>query len=190
MLIFVFSLLRNFLNVCSRAGQMNRTDNTYRTRGNNINLVIYIYIYIYIYINVFSILYIGLSHSFFAAIGPQAVQSKPEWELKGVCAYFSLRRAAGHFPKHLLATIKRTPPYTQNRCSYSFSFGYVNLLDAMETYWMPWILPKGVTFQDSDPPEAAGHRSTWLQASSKQLTYLKHVKLAKCRFSAKHKTKP
>ena len=30
-----------------------------------------------------------------------------------------------------------------------------DLLDAVETYWMPWIHQKDIIFQDSDPPEAA-----------------------------------
>ena len=30
----------------------------------------------------------------------------------------------------------------------------LDALDAVETYWMPWILQKDVILQDSDPPEA------------------------------------
>ena len=45
------------------------------------------------------------------------------------------------------------PPWAWNRVG---CLGYLgNLLDAVETYWMPWIPEKDVVFQDSDPPEAA-----------------------------------
>ena len=43
-----------------------------------------------------------------------------------------------------------------------------NVLDALDTSWMPSILTKRHHFSGSDPPEAAGH-SNWYTFSQKDI---------------------